>query len=114
MSALTNSTSCGLLMLPGKSRKQKFQQVTPAMGASGCQVKLYGSTGVCPLGAQVRTRVGRSLNPDSSMRTTVRPSRRAFFEQGPAFGLPLGDGGLVALQRLSIPMPRRRRASIFF
>ena len=43
------------------------------------QLKLYCSTGVCPLGAQVLTRVGRSLNPLSSMKTMVRPSRRDFF-----------------------------------
>ena len=36
-------------------------------------------TGVWPLGAQVRTRVGRSLIPDSSMKTIRRPSRWAFF-----------------------------------
>ena len=35
--------------------------------------------GVCPLGAQVRTRVGRSLIPDSSTKTINRLSRRAFF-----------------------------------
>jgi hypothetical protein len=35
--------------------------------------------GVCPLGAQVRTRVGRSLMPDSSTKTISRPSRWAFF-----------------------------------
>jgi hypothetical protein len=35
--------------------------------------------GVCPLGAQVRTRVGRSERPDSSMKTINRPSRWAFF-----------------------------------
>jgi hypothetical protein len=36
-------------------------------------------TGVCRLGAQVRTRVGRSLMPDSSTKTISRPSRWAFF-----------------------------------
>ena len=35
--------------------------------------------GVRPFGAQVRTRVGRSLMPDSSMKTIRRPSRLAFF-----------------------------------
>ena len=34
--------------------------------------------GVWPFGAQVRTRVGRSLRPDSSMKTISRPSRLAF------------------------------------
>ena len=43
------------------------------------QRKLYCSTGVCPIGAQVRTRVGRSEMPVSSMKTMVRRSRWAFF-----------------------------------
>lgn len=34
-------------------------------------------TGVLPLGAQVRTRVGRSLSPVSSLKTVNRPSRLA-------------------------------------
>ena len=34
---------------------------------------------VSPRGAQVRTRVGRSLSPDSSMKTMIRPCFAAFF-----------------------------------
>jgi hypothetical protein len=32
-----------------------------------------------PTGAQVRRTVGWSMNPLSSIRTMLRPSRRAFF-----------------------------------
>jgi hypothetical protein len=46
-----------------------FQNVTPATAESGSQVKLYCS--ILPLGAQ--TRCGRSLTPDSSTKTRVRP-----------------------------------------
>ena len=35
--------------------------------------------GVRPFGAQVRTRVGRSLKPDSSINTISLPSAQAFF-----------------------------------
>ena len=54
-------------------------KLTPAISESCCQLKLYCSTGVSPFGAQVFTRVGRSLRPDSSTKTMVRPSRLAFF-----------------------------------
>jgi hypothetical protein len=57
----------------------KFHQVIPAATDSIFQVKWYCSTGVCPRGAQVRTRCGRSLNPLSSTKTMVRLSRSAFF-----------------------------------
>jgi len=40
------------------------------------QLKVSCGTGVCPRGAQVRTRVGRVLNPLSSMKTMVRLCRR--------------------------------------
>jgi hypothetical protein len=43
-------------------------------------VKLYCRIGVLPLGAQVRTRCGRSLTPDSSTKTTVRPYLAQFME----------------------------------
>jgi hypothetical protein len=36
-------------------------------------------TGVSPIGAQVRTRVGIRLKPDSSAKTSVAFVRRAFF-----------------------------------
>src|SRR6202163_3180680 len=54
--------------------------------------------GVCPRGAQVRQRCGRWLSPLSSMKTRIRPSRRAFFlvlatpspsNSGPALGCVL-------------------------
>ncbi len=56
-----------------------FQNVTPATAESWFQVKLYCRTGVWPLGAQVRTRWGRSQIPDSSMKTMVRPCLAQFF-----------------------------------
>src|SRR3989442_9807224 len=49
------------------------------MADSIFQLKWYCSTGVCPRGAQVRQRCGRSLNPLSSTKTIVRPSFLAFF-----------------------------------
>ena len=54
-------------------------RLTPAMTEMCVQLKWNWMIGVCPLGAQVRTRVGRSLRPDSSMKTIKRPSRWAFF-----------------------------------
>lgn len=54
-------------------------------------------TGVCPLGAQVRARVGRSDRPDSSMKTISRLSRWAFFERRPGALLPVRDGFRIAL-----------------
>jgi len=50
------------------------------MAESVFQAKWYCSTGVCPRGAQVRQRCGRSLNPLSSMKTIVRRSPWAFFK----------------------------------
>src|SRR6218665_1514081 len=38
--------------------------------------------------SQVRATPGRSLKPDASMKTMLRPSRRAFFEHRPAVPLP--------------------------
>ena len=61
------------------------------------QLKWNWMTGVWPLGAQVRTRVGRSLRPDSSMKTISRPWRLAFFERRPGLALPDLHGVLVAL-----------------
>ena len=43
------------------------------------QLKVSGNTGVSPSGAQVRARVGRVLNPLSSIKTMVRVCCRAFF-----------------------------------
>lgn len=64
-------------------------------------------TGVWPLGAQVRTRVGRSLRPDSSMKTINRPSRLAFFERGPGLVLPRLHGILVALDGATLGLLHR-------
>lgn len=53
--------------------------------------------GVCPLGAQVRTRVGRSLRPDSSMKAIHRPARtschrrRCGQRQAPVIPVQWGD-----------------------
>ena len=41
--------------------------------------KLCWRTGVCPRRLHVRATLGRSHNPDSSMKTMVRSSRWAFF-----------------------------------
>src|SRR5713101_5231692 len=54
---------------------------------------------VCPRGAHVRQRWGRSLSPLSSTKTMVWLARRAFFKLGPAVLLPALDGLFVALQR---------------
>jgi hypothetical protein len=43
------------------------------------QSKWNCTTGVQPLGAQVRTRVGRSDRPDSSMKTISRRWAAHFF-----------------------------------
>ncbi len=49
------------------------------MAESCFQVKLCCRIGVWPRRLQVRATLGRSLSPDSSMKTMVRPSRFAFF-----------------------------------
>src|SRR5712692_2243426 len=51
----------------------------PLWPTASSSLKWYCSTGVCPRGAQVQQRCGRSLNPLSSMKTIVRPSFLAFF-----------------------------------
>jgi hypothetical protein len=66
------------------------------------QLKWNCTTGVCPLGAQVRTRVGRSLKPDSSTNTISLPSAQLFFKARPLALLPPHDRLLVALQRASL------------
>ena len=53
--------------------------------------------GRLPLGAQVRTRVGRSLMPDSSTKTINRPSRWAWFKRWPGAALPTAYSILVSL-----------------
>ena len=45
----------------------QFVRVSPAMTEMWVQLKWNSMTGVLPLGAQVRTRVGLSLKPDSSI-----------------------------------------------
>ena len=78
-SALRNSTCCSFLMEPSCRRNRQFVRVSPAMTEMCVQLKWNWMIGVWPFGAQVRTRVGRSLRPDSSMKTISRPSRLAFF-----------------------------------
>src|SRR2546425_7108835 len=53
--------------------------------------------GVCPLGFQVRRRVGMSMNPLSSRKAMWAPSLRAFFYCRPRVSHPVRDGLLVAL-----------------
>lgn len=45
----------------------------------------------------MRTRVGRSLMPDSSTKTIKRPSRWAFFKRRPSAALPTAHSILVSL-----------------
>lgn len=97
LSALRNSTICSFLMRPSCSRNRQFVRVIPAMNETWFQLKWNWMTGVCPLGAQVRTRVGRSLMPDSSMKKIRRPLRWAFFERGPGAALELPHRFFVAL-----------------
>lgn len=65
--ALRNSTCGSFLMLPSCSRNMQLVRDSPAMTEMCVQLKWNWMMGVLPLGAQVRTRVGRSLRPDSSM-----------------------------------------------
>ena len=53
----------------------QFVRLNAAMTEMWVQLKWNWMMGVWPLGAQVRTRVGRSLRPDLSMKTISRPSR---------------------------------------
>src|SRR3990172_2341967 len=73
----------------------------PAAADSVFHVKWYCSTGVCPRGAKVRLRCGRSLNPDSSMKTMVRPCFWAFFLLRPAHSLPAANRFLIPFQGAS-------------
>jgi len=54
--------------------------VMPLITERWSQVSHSRKTGVCPLGAQVRTTEGRGRKPDSSTKRIVRPSARAFFQ----------------------------------
>lgn len=63
------------------------------------QLNVSCSSGVCPRGAHVRTRVGRVLRPLSSRKTIKRPYRRAFFYRGPLRAFPVADGWRVAFHR---------------
>src|SRR3984893_3866975 len=62
-----------------KEPKVKGSPRYPASPDSVVQLKWYCSAGVCPRGAQVRQRWGRSLSPLSSMKTMIRPCFLAFF-----------------------------------
>ena len=77
-----NSTTGGLLMAPGKRRKQKFHHVLPAVADRVFQLKWYCSTGAGLRGAQVRQRCGRSLGPFTSIKTRIRLCFSAFFNSG--------------------------------
>ncbi len=77
--AFKNSTCCSFLIEPSCNRNKQFVRKIPTITEMCVQLKWNWMTGVCPLGAQVRTRVGRSLIPDSSMKTISRSWRRAFF-----------------------------------
>lgn len=77
--AFRNSTICALLTAPSYRRNKKFERVRPATAEMCFQLKWNCTTGVHPLSAQVRTRVGRSDSPDSSMKTISRRSARHFF-----------------------------------
>jgi hypothetical protein len=93
-SALRNSMHWGARMAPGNSRKYICHQLTPAITDKCFQLKLYCRTGVCPLGAQVRTSVGLSDRPDSSTNTITRPCFMAFFLTWARFlfSMPLRPG----------------------
>ena len=66
-------------MEPSCSLNMQFVRVSPAITEMWVQLKWNWMMGVRPFLAQVRTRVGLSLRPDSSMKTISRPSGRAFF-----------------------------------
>jgi hypothetical protein len=70
----------------------------PAITESCFQLKWNWMIGVCPTGAQVRTRVGRSDSPDSSTKTIKRPSRSAFFKRRPSAPFPGADRLFVSFQ----------------
>lgn len=78
-SALSNSTICALLIAPSCSRNMKLVRARPATTETYFQLKWNWITGVQPLGAQVRTRVGRSERPDSSIKMISRRSTAHFF-----------------------------------
>ena len=52
-------------------------RLRPAITEMWVQLKWNWMMGVCPLGVHVRTLVGRSLKPDSQLKTISRPSRWA-------------------------------------
>lgn len=57
---------------------RQFVRLNPAM-TDMCEVEVELNDRCLALGRPVRTRVGRSLRPDSSMKTISRPSRLGFF-----------------------------------
>ena len=74
-----NSVTCGLANGAGKKPEVEIPPRHPAVADSVFHLKRYCSTGVCPRGANIRQRCGRSLNPLSSMKTMVRTSFWAVF-----------------------------------
>jgi hypothetical protein len=77
--ALKNSTICAFLTAPSYRRNKKFERVRPATAETCLQLKWNCTTDVHRLGAEVRTRVGRSDRPDSSMKTISRRSAAHLF-----------------------------------
>lgn len=63
------------------------------------------------MGAQVRTRVGRSLMPNSSTNTINRSSRWAFFKIGPSASSPAAHGIFVALDSTLFRLLRAKTQS---
>ncbi|MGF6267278.1 hypothetical protein OKW49_008272 [Paraburkholderia youngii] len=69
-------------------------------------VAKYADQLLHPLGAQVRTRVGRSERPDSSMKTISRPWAAYFLERGPNLALPGQHRLFVARDRSALRLLR--------
>src|SRR5919112_1621876 len=88
-----------LEMLPRKCRAySRPSGVTATMLETSRRLLTRRSTGVAPRGAQVVPGRWRKLWPVSSRKSSVRPSRRAFFfDRHPLAPRPGGDGALVAL-----------------
>lgn len=88
---------CDERMALSCNRKTRWVKVSQAITDNCFQLKSNRITGDRPAGAKMRTRVGRSDNPDSATKTISRPSRWHFFLRWPGALLPVRDGRLVAL-----------------
>jgi hypothetical protein len=82
VSASMNSASRGNLIAPWKKRERNLATFASARSDKRLQMMWYCFIWAWPLGARVLTRVGRSVVPDSSMSTMVRPSARPSFSVG--------------------------------